>query len=49
MQTNTYIFENELNSNIQVIIQAHTENDAWEMLSIVVKEICDFKLKCLSI
>ena len=42
---NAYIFEDELNSNVQVVIKAYSQNGAWELLSFVVKNVDDFKLR----
>lgn len=41
---NAYIFEDELNSNVQVVIKAYSESEAWELLLVVVKNYDDFKL-----
>ena len=41
---NTYVFEDELNSNVQVLIKAYSQAQAWELLHIVVKNYDDFKL-----
>jgi hypothetical protein len=41
---NIYIFEDELNSNVQVLIKAYSQSEAWGLLHIVVKNYDDFKL-----
>jgi hypothetical protein len=42
---NAYIFEDELNSNVQVVIKAYSPSEAWELLSFVVKNVDDFNLR----
>ena len=38
----TYTFTSELNNNIQVVIKAHSFEEAWKLLVILVKDTLEF-------
>lgn len=40
----SYLFEDELNSNVQIVIKAYSVSDAWELVRIVAKNPDDFRL-----